>query len=228
MARPKLRKLDYANFPPPRFQTPLPGPEDWKLWRAGEPLLDLGDLRLPAERGYVRELAERAEELRGEPYVALELEVADADADLKNLLAPLARALPLRLATVKRASRNRLLIARAERTPPPERAYHLSCLRTWGPAASSWREDLRRRFLEEPVSPLEEGPVALSLSWRCSSLQNWVELWRPTGDSLGPVLGERRPMRPRLERVSELSLHLFHDDRLGMAVDVGFWWSLVG
>ena len=222
MPRPKLRKLDYQQFPPPRFQTPLPGPGDWKLWRAAAPLLELDGFALPAERSWVRQLAERVQELRDEPYLALELEVESADRDPKRMLAPLARSLPLRLATVRPTGRNRLRLARAERAAPPAEATHLSCLRTWGPAASRWREDLRERFVD--VAPLEDGPVALALSWRCSSLQNWVELWGPTGDSLGPVLGERRPMRPRLERVTELSLHLSHDDRLGMAVDVGFWW----
>lgn len=228
MGRPRLRKLDYQEFPPPRFQTPLPGPSDWKLWRATDVLLELEDFPVPAERGWAAQLAEQVERFRTEPYLGLELEVAAPRSDLKKWLAPIARALPLRLAVVRRAPGNRLRVVRAERATPPAGAAHLSCLRTWGPAASRWREDLRQRFVQEGVQPLPPGNVALALSWRCSSLQNWVELWRPTGDSLGPVLGDRRPMRPRLERVSELSLHLSHDDRLGMAVDVGYWWSLVG
>lgn len=228
MGRPRLRKLDYQEFPPPRFQTPLPGASDWRLWQATDVLLELEDLSLPAERGWSGRLAEQVESFQSEPYLGLELEVAAPRMDLKNLLAPIARALPLRLAVARRAARNRLRVTRVERVAPPVEAAHLSCLRTWGPAASRWREDLRQRFLQETIQPLPPGDVSLALSWRCSSLQNWVELWRPTGDSLGPVLGERRPMRPRLDRVSQLSLHLSHDDRLGMAVDVGYWWSLVG
>ncbi len=231
MPRPKLRKLDYQEFPPPRFHTPLPGPDDWKLWRAVRPLYELRDFDLPASRRLPAQLAQEAETLASEPYLAMELEVAGAArVDLKTLLAPLARALPLRLATVRRASgaENVLRLSQAERAAPPSLAYHCSCLRTWGPAASRWREDLRQKLVESQAEPLLEGEVCLQLSWRCSSLQNWVELWRPTGDSLGPVLGERRPMRPLLERVSQMALHLSLDDRLGMAVDVGYWWSPVG
>lgn len=231
MPRPRLRKLDYQEFPPPRFHTPLPGPEDWKLWRAVGALYELRGFELPASRWLPAQLSRQAEALAGEPYLAMELEVAGpAPVDLKTLLAPLARGLPLRLATVRRTDNpeNVLRISQAERAAPPQHGQHRSCLRTWGPAASRWREDLRQKLVESQVEPLLEGQVGLQLSWRCSSLQNWVELWRPTGDSLGPVLGERRPMRPRLERVSQMSLHLSLDDRLGMAVDVGYWWSLVG
>ncbi|MEW6282919.1 MAG: hypothetical protein AB1758_30180 [Candidatus Eremiobacterota bacterium] len=223
MPRPRLRRLDFQDFPPPRFQNPaaLPGPGDWKLWRPTVSCWETGLESLDRA-----DLLRRVEELDGSLF--LELETPGED-DLKKELAPLVRPLPgppLRLArAVRRPGPARLRLGRAEPCLPPAGLHHATCLHTWGPAASRWREDLRACLEDQEC--LGEGPVHLVMSWRCQSLQNWVELWRPTGDALGPVLGVRHhPMRPRLDRVDCLELNLSLDDRLGMAVDVGLWWGL--
>lgn len=78
-------------------------------------------------------------------------------------------------------------------------------------------------------SPLPPGPVAMHLAWRLSASRNWADLWKPTGDTMGPVLGEprfpKKEFDPHDDRITELSLHRIVDDTLDV-VDVGMWWSL--
>jgi hypothetical protein len=49
-------------------------------------------------------------------------------------------------------------------------------------------------------------------------------LWKPTGDAMGPVLGEYRPFSPHDDRIVALSLHLNTDASIGHNVDIGMWW----
>jgi len=57
-------------------------------------------------------------------------------------------------------------------------------------------------------------------------MRNWVNLWKPTGDAMGPVLGENpsRRFNPDDDRIVSLGLHLNLDREAGYAVDVGMWW----
>lgn len=49
-----------------------------------------------------------------------------------------------------------------------------------------------RDELAASTQPLSTGPVEVRLAWRCSSKRNWVSLWKPTGDTMGPFLGTSR------------------------------------
>jgi len=65
------------------------------------------------------------------------------------------------------------------------------------------------------------------LAWRCSATRNWVWLWKPTGDAMGPVLGEPdacHPFNPNDDRIVALALHLNADPATGHEVDVAMWW----
>ena len=53
-------------------------------------------------------------------------------------------------------------------------------------------------------------------------------LWKPTGDTMGPVLGEdpsRGDFNPFDDRITSLAMHLNVDDSIGWGVDVGMWWQ---
>jgi hypothetical protein len=56
---------------------------------------------------------------------------------------------------------------------------------------------------------LPDGPVSLQLSFAVGPRRNWVNLWKPTIDALGPLLGtdSNRPWNPRDGRIVELGLH---------------------
>lgn len=52
-------------------------------------------------------------------------------------------------------------------------------------------------------------------------------LWKPTGEAMGPILGEpvaRNPFDPDDGRIVALALHLNSDAAAGHSVDVGMWW----
>jgi hypothetical protein len=89
-----------------------------------------------------------------------------------------------------------------------------------------WKEKLRTA-LAATAQQLPPGEVEALMAWRCSPNRNWVNLWKPTGDAMGPILGEpdpRRPFRPNDDRITALGLHLNSDSSFGHAVAVGLWW----
>jgi hypothetical protein len=52
-------------------------------------------------------------------------------------------------------------------------------------------------------------------------------LWKPTGDVLGPILGESPAggeFNPNDDRIVALSMHLNTAESVGLGVDVGVWW----
>ena len=97
-----------------------------------------------------------------------------------------------------------------------------------GASTPEWKQRLHQALSESGCSPLPEGLVDVHLGWRCSSRRNWVNLWKPTGDTMGPVLGyydPNHPFNPRDDRIVSLSLHRVTDDLLGDDVCVGMWWQ---
>lgn len=105
---------------------------------------------------------------------------------------------------------------------------HFACSAGSGPDTKRWKAALRDRLAAAGAETMPDGPVAVHLAWRCSSARNWVALWKPTGDAMGPVLGEpdpRNPFNPADDRITELHFHVTRDDSLGHDVDVGMWWT---
>ncbi len=89
---------------------------------------------------------------------------------------------------------------------------------------------IRQSLLEATKSPLPAGPLAMHMAWRLRPTRNWVGLWKPTGDSMGPVVGESRypkkEFHPDDDRITRLMLHRCVDGNLEQHVlDVGLWWS---
>lgn len=74
------------------------------------------------------------------------------------------------------------------------------------------------------TSELPPGPIHLELAFVVGPSRNWLNLWKPTIDSLSPVLGNAHPYRPwhPLDgRITELGLHLAVDRTLGHDVVIG-------
>ena len=64
---------------------------------------------------------------------------------------------------------------------------------------------------------LPDGPVALQVGFTVGPTRNWPNLWKPTVDALGRILGRDNPARPwapRDGRVVELGLHRAVDPSL--------------
>ncbi len=100
-----------------------------------------------------------------------------------------------------------------------------------GASQKSWKEGIRAALATSGVEKLPPGPVAVDLSWRCGPTRNWVTLWKPTGDAMGPVLGEPDPHHPfnvADDRIVELRLHRDVDSDNGHDVHVGLAWRTGG
>lgn len=233
--------------------TPASGGE-FRLWAPGAPLAAWSDLtpRLaswdrrdhPSQRRlqeFLDELAGRCAPLDAEQDLWLRLDVDRqledsrfSGYDLENYLTPMVHRLGssrflLVTAEKRTGGGHRITIGRAVPADPDQRLEGWSSFRATlhgSTSKSSWKADLHAALAASAPAPLPEGPVAVQLAWRCSPRRNWVALWKPTGDAMGPVLGEdpRRPFNPRDDRITSLALHLDPEPALGWSVEVSMWW----
>jgi hypothetical protein len=94
-------------------------------------------------------------------------------------------------------------------------------------AKSEWKAGIRDKLKTQQIHQLQSGAVDIQLIWKCSSRRNWINLWKPTIDAMGPVLGEpdtHRPFHPNDDRIVSLKLHLNPNDSSGWSVDIGMMW----
>jgi hypothetical protein len=104
---------------------------------------------------------------------------------------------------------------------------NFACHAGRGATKKEWKEGIRNSLANTHPQELPSGPVAVHLAWRCARQRNWAMLWKPTGDAMGPVLGEPSPQNrfnPGDDRIVSLGLHLNVDNAMGYDVDVGMWW----
>jgi len=95
-------------------------------------------------------------------------------------------------------------------------------------SAVKWRERLRQVLSTELAGPVLEGLSEVRIAWRCSRRRSWVNLWKATGDAMGPILGEyphSRNTSPRDDRIVSQEFHL-NSEEMGNALEVGIWWRL--
>lgn len=104
---------------------------------------------------------------------------------------------------------------------------YFPCAAGSGTQTKQWKANLRAALTaSHPRLPTTQA-VEVQLAWRCSPSRHWVELWKPTADSMGPVLGEpnpQKPFAPNDDRIVSLGLHLNVNSTSSHAVDVGMWW----
>ena len=96
-----------------------------------------------------------------------------------------------------------------------------------GPTKPAWKVSLRQSLIDCGVQQLPNGPIDIVMAWRCAASRNWVELWKPTGDAMGPVLGElnpKKPYSPADDRIVRLAMHRVTDNAMIHDISVGLWW----
>jgi hypothetical protein len=74
------------------------------------------------------------------------------------------------------------------------------------------------------ATELPAGPVRLELAFVVGPSRTWLNLWKPTIDSLGSLLGHDQPFHvwgPRDGRITELGMHLTVDSTLRYDVLIG-------
>ena len=89
------------------------------------------------------------------------------------------------------------------------------------------KENLRTALAATNPIPLAAPAVEVQIAWSCSPRRNWVNLWKPTGDCMGPILGEENPLRPFAphdDRITALKFHRTLDVSVGNAVHIDMWW----
>jgi hypothetical protein len=233
---------------------------DWQLWRRGPALAEVSPIRPvlaswdakthPSQVRLQAFLLQITTELgshagAGDPlYLHLDVNVEDKrnllrHHDLENYLTPLvgglgARKFVLASATKSVGGGSRLVLGRALDGADLQRRagwHSFSCEAGAGAQRKSWKEGLRTSLRDAGVEKMPDGPVEVQLAWRCSPSRNWVWLWKPTGDAMGPVLGEpdgMNPFNPADDRIVSLVLHLNADPHMKHDVRVGMWWRAAG
>jgi hypothetical protein len=235
----------------------LPAPAGlWQLWAPGtvlhtldgiKPLLaswnansDPAQIRL---RAYLQELSHAFSPLlRKHDHLFLHMDI-DVELperllrhyDLENYLTPVAHHLGadrfvLASATKRVGGGSRIQIGLAVPMPEPsaEASWAYFGVGTErGAGGKAWRTAVRAALATAAPTPAPPGPVEARIAWRCGPQRNWVALWKPTGDVMGPVLGEpypHRPFSPNDDRIVTLGLHRTVAPGRGLGVDVGLWW----
>ncbi len=153
-------------------------------------------------------------------------------ADLDNYAFPLATRLCSEnlvsvWCTKRHAQTSRVLVAPAYETPRPDPIY--TARTTASAQTKAYKEQIRTAV--EHASEHPAGAVRVQLAFVVGPQRNWLTLWKPTIDALGPVLGRTRPDRdwhPKDGRITDLGLHVTVDPSVGHDVLVSIAASPAG
>lgn len=147
-------------------------------------------------------------------------------ADLDNYAYPLASHLEDRgLVSVwctKQHSEQSFVRIEAAREMPPPSTDVLVARTTASASTLAYKEQIHATVAD--AAELPAGPVRLELAFVVGPGRNWLNLWKPTIDSLDPLLGCTRPGRawhPLDGRITELGMHLTVDPAVRHEVVVG-------
>lgn len=148
-------------------------------------------------------------------------------ADLDNYAYPLANRLKdpglVSVWCTKQRSEKSFARIEAARVVPPPSVDVMVASTTASSSTTAYKEQIHATVVDEPQLP--DGPVKLELAFLVGPSRNWLNLWKPTIDSLEPLLGrdpsESRRWHPRDGRIVELAMHLAVDHSLGHDVAVG-------
>jgi len=111
---------------------------------------------------------------------------------------------------------------RIEQAVPAPAAPPCECYTVRTDASSqspAFKEQIRHQL--GAATPLPPGPVRLQLSFTVGPGRNWLNLWKPAIDALGPILGHAPsagPWAPLDGRIVDLGLHSRVDPAMGNEV----------
>lgn len=109
---------------------------------------------------------------------------------------------------------------RIEQAIPETASPPFDCCHTVHTDASAQSEAFKKQIRDQlsAASPLPPGPVHMQLSFRVGPNRNWLNLWKPTIDALGHILGHAPaagPWAPLDGRIVNLGLHCRVDPSMG-------------
>lgn len=145
-------------------------------------------------------------------------------ADLDNYAYPLAWQLRTQhLVSVwcskRHSATSRVLAAPAVEAAPPPATF--ATRTTVSSQTTAYKEQVRAAVAD--ASEILAGPVRLQIAFVVGPRRNWLNLWKPTIDSLDPLLGSThadRDWHPQDGRVVDLGLHVTVERALGNDVFV--------
>jgi hypothetical protein len=103
----------------------------------------------------------------------------------------------------------------------PSGAHAFDVTTTASTSTTLYKEQIRDQIIS--ASPLPGDGVALQLAFIVGPRRSWPNLWKPTIDALGAILGRddgRREWNPRDGRITYLGLHCVVDSTVGDEVRV--------
>jgi hypothetical protein len=105
--------------------------------------------------------------------------------------------------------------------------YHFAHTSHGSVQSKQWKVTLRNALAATNPIPLTAPAVEVQIAWICSPQRNWVFLWKPTGDCMGPILGEENPLRPFApndDRIISLKFHRTFDASIRNSVHIDMRW----
>jgi hypothetical protein len=174
------------------------------------------------------------DQLRAAPPWALELDIGLRATtpllyhhDLDNYLCPLAhrlgsgRVVSAR-ARKRHADRSLVRIGTAQPAPAAVKWTAYRARTTASATTTAYKQQIYGQLAAAGAQPLPTGtPMTAVLGFRCGPRRNWLNLWKPTIDALGHLIGEGdRIWIPRDGAIVDLALHLEIDPALRWEVDV--------
>lgn len=156
--------------------------------------------------------------------------------DLDNYLQPLAHRLGaqgLDLVRGSKVPRGMPVLTvgdtRARSDPDPAAGWRSARVGTTGSTEGPrWKEEVHRQVAAQVDDPVAPGKVEFEIAFLVGPARNWLNLWKPAIDSVGPIVGEGdRPFAPRDDLIMELGLHRTVVSSLGNSAELRFWWRHV-
>ncbi len=95
---------------------------------------------------------------------------------------------------------------------------------------NQWKENLRNALALEERQPLPPFAIEMQIAWKTSPKRTWVNLWKITGDCLGPILGEPNPLKPFApndDRIVKLAFHHTTDANMKYDIHIDIWWRTI-
>lgn len=147
--------------------------------------------------------------------------------DLDNYLHPLCKRLGATNLVSVRATKayDQPSTARLDtaRPAPPTGTAPVYRVRTTASAElPAFKRQIHDQLMASGARPLpSHRGIAMVVGFRYGPPRNWINLWKPTLDALGPLLGEGpRPWHPRDGAILDLALHCAVDPKLEWDVEI--------
>lgn len=204
--------------------------------RVGDPARDRLDLYLSHVHGLTTRYMTTELPLALELHVGMGQRPLAQESDLDNFLEPVLRHLGANrfwaAFGAKRAEEQSTLAVGPTTPTEPPRGPDLVVAPAGSYERRAWLHQIEDACAAaDRLDPDGQGPVRLIVAYELGPRRTWVNLWKPTIDALGPLLGTvPRPTKahndPRDGRITALELHRNVHPDADNDIKISFWWDL--